>query len=110
VATVKKNELYPGFFFTRIMKNRGKMTQGDDLIEKFVSKEFPLDDIEYHPRGLTLLSGASIDPAGRVSYIREEALGPLIAMAKDFERAMGRPLVVISTYRSAEKQQQLWDQ
>lgn len=86
-----------------------KQLHKDENIDRFVSKEFPLSQISYAPKDLELLTGASIDTAGRVIYLRKEAVDALKRLSQDFEKEFKRPLVVVSGYRSANYQQRLWD-
>ncbi|MBP9779756.1 M15 family metallopeptidase [Candidatus Gracilibacteria bacterium] len=81
----------------------------DSSLFRFVSKKTPLNSRDYRPEKLVSISGAHINEAGRVSYIREDAKKSLLEMAEAFELEFGEPLVVISGYRSAEYQQRLWN-
>jgi D-alanyl-D-alanine carboxypeptidase len=83
--------------------------KNDSQRERFVSKAFALKERSYAPSDLELLTGSSIDTAGRVIYLRKEARDALRLLARDFEKEFKRPLVVVSGYRSANYQQRLWD-
>jgi D-alanyl-D-alanine carboxypeptidase len=74
-----------------------------------VTKTIPLADTNYEPSDLIALSGSSVEQAGRNSYLRQDAYSALDAMGRDFRKTFGKPLVVISGYRSAAYQQRLWD-
>lgn len=73
-----------------------KELHDDTRIDRFVSKYFPLTHSGYAPDDLALLTGASLDTAGRTVYLRKEAKEALLLLAKDFEKKFQRPLVVVS--------------
>jgi LAS superfamily LD-carboxypeptidase LdcB len=81
----------------------------DDSLERFVSKDISLNAVEYKPEDLESLSGAYINEAGRVSYLRKDALTSLRKMAQAFRKQFQTSLVVVSGYRSAKYQQRRWD-
>jgi zinc D-Ala-D-Ala carboxypeptidase len=99
------------FFFSHIDRalSSEKSIWKDDDITRFVSKSIPLSDIDYAPDDLISISGASIDQAGRSSFLRREAQWALLKMAWSFERKFAKPLVIVSGYRSAKYQKRLWD-
>ena len=84
--------------FTRMMKEFPQLysLSSDARIDRFVSKEFSLSETSYAPSDLKLLTGGSIDTAGRIISLREEASLALMLLAKDFEKKFDRPLVVVS--------------
>ena len=81
----------------------------DAHLERFVTKTIPLNNRDYRPANLTILSGAYIDPAGRLGYIRSDAHEALLWLARAFYSEFQTPLVAISGYRSADYQKRLWD-
>lgn len=81
----------------------------DDDILRFVSRSVPLTDKMYAPSPLVSISGAYINEAWRVGYLRADARAALGDLAKAFYDEFGTRLVVISGYRSAAYQQRLWD-
>ncbi len=97
--------------FTKMMKVFPMMNplSEDQRTDRFVSKEFSLSLTSYAPDDLELLTGSSIDTAGRTIYLRKEALTKIKLLAKAFEKEFKRPLVIVSGYRSANYQQRLWD-
>ncbi len=99
------------FFFSKIdnIVHREKSTWDDGSISRFVTKSIPLTDREYEPDDLVSITGASLEQGGRYSTLRRGARDALTDMARDFEREFGKPLVVVSGYRSAKYQQRLWD-
>jgi len=97
--------------FTHILQSFQSREQlrDDNRVDRFVSKEFPLSFTGYAPTDLELLTWSYIDTAGRVIYLRREVVDALTSLAQDFQKEFGRPLVVVSGYRSANYQQRLWD-
>ncbi len=81
----------------------------DTSLLRFVSRSVPLTQKWYIPSPLLSISGAHINEAGRVGYLRRDARIALGELASAFDHRFAEPLVVISGYRSAAYQQRLWD-
>lgn len=107
--TTKKTEVMLPFIHMMEKSPFMKELYKDNEYIRFVSKEFALNEKAYAPKDLELLTWSSIDTAGRVIYLRNEASSSLNSLAKEFEKEFKRPLVVVSGYRSASYQQRLWD-
>lgn len=102
---------------TRLIELRGGLTKPTYILRefsddastlRFVSRDVPLTDEDYKPENLMRIAGDNINEAGRVWYLRGDAHVALGELAQVFSREFQTPLVVISGYRSAAYQRQLW--
>lgn len=74
--------------------------QTDQSIMKYVSPDFAFQKIDYKPDDLIFISSEYIQDGKGNQTLRQEAKNQLDLLAKDFSRAFGIPLKVISAYRS----------
>ncbi len=105
----KKTEEKAQFFLALKKPVRLLLFYDDASLFRFVSKNVSLNSREYRPEGLVSIAWDHINEAGRIGYIRSDAKESLLKMAEAFELHFGKPLVVISGYRSAQYQERLWN-
>ncbi len=80
----------------------------DTSLQKFVSPEVWLTNKMYKPSNLVKVpENNTLVVRNNQWELREEAIDPLITMASWFYNVFGKPLVIISTYRSYYSQQKL---
>lgn len=109
IQEIKKWEEKAQFFLSLKKTVRVGLFYEDSSLFRFVGRNTPLTSRDYRPENIVAISGAHIEEAGRIGYIRSDAKTSLLEMAEAFELHFGVPLVVISGYRSADYQQRLWD-
>ena len=76
----------------------------DHDIQKFVSKGMPLHDVQYEPEDLVVMESSTSLVIQGVRSLRREAYEHLLQLSLDFYEAFGKPIVVVSAYRSYQYQ------
>lgn len=79
----------------------------DDSLQKYVSREITLQDIQYTPNDLVTISNKRLVLASPSMKLRAIAHAKLNDLAQEFYQIFGDKLVIVSAYRSYDYQKRL---